>query len=318
MPYDQTPNGGLTEAQTTLLDNALQPSGNLSGLSNAATARSNLGLAIGTNVQAYSANLATIAALGLPPSPWHVLGSVAGTFGWIPRMPEAGERNGIVMSLNLNSGGTGTVNGGGLFTEDAATSGLTTVTEGLFRNLTTSASQNDARGFYVGGTPRSVTNEYGYLFAGRIRIPTITDARYVFAVCEDTGVVGLLDEITAGDTQTTRYGLFVVISSTTGTPGLVSVYASASGVASSLTSTGLTCAAGDVFDVFLMTGNGALGASKDYRWEVVRRTNTVAMARGVYASNTPATNSTMKPAFAVRTLAAAAINIEIQSLTLAV
>jgi hypothetical protein len=62
----QTSNSGkflTTNGTSASWGDALVPSGNLSGLSNYTTARSNLGLVIGTNVQAYDAELAAIAGL---------------------------------------------------------------------------------------------------------------------------------------------------------------------------------------------------------------------------------------------------------------
>lgn len=62
----QTSNSGkflTTNGTSASWGDALVPSGNLAGLSNYTTARSNLGLAIGTNVQAYDAELAAIAGL---------------------------------------------------------------------------------------------------------------------------------------------------------------------------------------------------------------------------------------------------------------
>jgi len=62
----QTGNSGkflTTNGTSASWANALIPGNNLSDVSNTTTARSNLGLAIGTNVQAYDADLAAIAAL---------------------------------------------------------------------------------------------------------------------------------------------------------------------------------------------------------------------------------------------------------------
>jgi hypothetical protein len=62
----QTSNSGkflTTNGTSASWGDALVPSGNLAGLSNYTTARSNLGLVIGTNVQAYDAELAAIAGL---------------------------------------------------------------------------------------------------------------------------------------------------------------------------------------------------------------------------------------------------------------
>jgi hypothetical protein len=50
---------------TAAAEDILQPDNNLSDLTNAVTARTNLGLAIGTNVQAWDANLDQIAALAV-------------------------------------------------------------------------------------------------------------------------------------------------------------------------------------------------------------------------------------------------------------
>ena len=55
--------GGLTSDAQTQLDAKLVKANNLSDLTNTATARTNLGVAIGTNVQAYDAELAAIAGL---------------------------------------------------------------------------------------------------------------------------------------------------------------------------------------------------------------------------------------------------------------
>ena len=54
---------GVTSAIQTQIDSKLTASNNLSDVSSASTARTNLGLAIGTNVQAYDAELAAIAGL---------------------------------------------------------------------------------------------------------------------------------------------------------------------------------------------------------------------------------------------------------------
>ena len=62
----QTGNSGkflTTNGTAASWGDALVPSGNLAGLSNYTTARTNLGLTIGTNVQAYDADLAAIAGL---------------------------------------------------------------------------------------------------------------------------------------------------------------------------------------------------------------------------------------------------------------
>lgn len=62
----QTSNSGkflTTNGTSASWGDALVPSGNLAGLSNYTTARSNLGLVIGTNVQAYDAGLQSISGL---------------------------------------------------------------------------------------------------------------------------------------------------------------------------------------------------------------------------------------------------------------
>ena len=57
--------GGAKVFITAAAEDILQPGNNLSDLTNAATARTNLGLTIGTNVQAWDANLDQIAALAV-------------------------------------------------------------------------------------------------------------------------------------------------------------------------------------------------------------------------------------------------------------
>ncbi|MFZ5669138.1 MAG: hypothetical protein ACOY4K_06565 [Pseudomonadota bacterium] len=64
----QTGNNGkflTTNGTSAIWADALTPSGNLSGLANAATARGNLGLTIGTHVQAFHANHTAFAGLSL-------------------------------------------------------------------------------------------------------------------------------------------------------------------------------------------------------------------------------------------------------------
>lgn len=274
------------------------------------------GTTAGTAAEGNDSRIVALAALGVASTPWHVLGTIAGAAAWVPQAPEAGARGGFAVNLSTNGGQAAAINAN-VFVEDALSTGLTTVSAGSFRYLATSASANDARGFYCNSNARDYSVETGFLFAGRIRVPTLTTARYVFAMCEDTGVVGLLDDITSGDTQTTRYGFFLVISSTTSVAGTVSVYSSASGAASAIASTGIVAVAGEVLDVYLMSGTGALGASKTVYWQVVRRTNTEAVASGSFTANLPTSSSNLQPVFAVRTLAASAINIEAQSLSVA-
>jgi len=80
---------GVSSAYDTLAELAaglagkLTAASNLSDLASAATARANLGVAIGTNVQAYSANLSTLA--GLSPSNDDLLQRKAGA--WTNRTP---------------------------------------------------------------------------------------------------------------------------------------------------------------------------------------------------------------------------------------
>lgn len=71
MAADESAVGALT----TTVAGKLAKSSNLSDLTNVATARTNLGLAIGTNVQAYSANLTTFAAIAPSSNAQSLLGA---------------------------------------------------------------------------------------------------------------------------------------------------------------------------------------------------------------------------------------------------
>jgi hypothetical protein len=85
------------------LSGALLATSNLSDLNNTATARTNLGVAIGTNVQAYDADLATIAGL-TPTNNYAIIGN--GTSWTSSALPSSGVTSVTGTSPVVSSGGT--------------------------------------------------------------------------------------------------------------------------------------------------------------------------------------------------------------------
>jgi hypothetical protein len=94
--------GSAADAVTTLSTSLLKAN-NLSDLTNTSTARTNLGVAIGTNVQAYDADLATIAGL-TPTNQYAIIGN--GTSWTSAALPATGVTSVTGTSPVTSSGGT--------------------------------------------------------------------------------------------------------------------------------------------------------------------------------------------------------------------
>lgn len=122
----------------------LAKANNLSDLTNTATARTNLGLAIGTNVQAYDADLTTIAGL-TPTNNYAIIGN--GTTWTSSALPATG-----VTSV----GGTGTVNGITLTGTVTSTGNLTL--GGTLSNVSLSTQVTGTLPISNGGTGQTTAN----------------------------------------------------------------------------------------------------------------------------------------------------------------
>jgi hypothetical protein len=136
------------------LSGALLASNNLSDLTNTGTARTNLGVAIGTDVQAYDADLATIAGL-TPTNNYAIIGN--GTSWTSSALPTPASTLDDLTDVVITSpatdqvlkydgtnwvNGTGGSGGGGQFFGSATTKAIAYNSNSIAENLTITTGNN--------------------------------------------------------------------------------------------------------------------------------------------------------------------------------
>lgn len=282
-------------------------------LSGASTGATGLALLATASVDEAQSALSLI-----PPSPWHALGSIDGsTSEWLLVCPAGPQRHGSHVIMSTNAGTRVNIMGDALFVGSGS---YTTVgnTYGHFSKQSTAATANTVVGYYVPDDtvstfPRPFNNARSFCHWSTTQVLATTDRRMVFGMQTSTAGSAGLAGCSAGVTQSTYSGWYLVIASDAASATTVYFYSSfAGGAATAATTTGMTVAANDVLTFAIYTKFGARGATKTVGWSVYNLTQNTAVHgdfTGTPSTNAPAGTTSVFPVFVLRTLAATAIDL---------